>query len=66
MAQCLPRVVVEVNAVAHKQLGVSTLPDTYLVDRSGKIVERYHGARNWRTPCRARPNSCTPMTREPR
>jgi thiol-disulfide isomerase/thioredoxin len=41
-------VVIESDA-AHKRFGVSTLPDTYLVDRAGALVERYHGARDWST-----------------
>jgi thiol-disulfide isomerase/thioredoxin len=40
-------VVVETDRAAHPRLGVSTLPDTYLVDRSGRVLERYHGARDW-------------------
>ena len=52
----VPReVIVETDAAAHKRFGVSTLPDTYLVDRSGKLVERYSGARDWRaSPARER------------
>jgi thiol-disulfide isomerase/thioredoxin len=42
-----PEVIVETNGAAHKRFGVSTLPDSYLVDRSGTLVERYHGARDW-------------------
>lgn len=42
-----PEIVVEESGVAHKRFGVSTLPDTYLVDRSGRLVERYQGARDW-------------------
>ena len=30
--------------------GVSALPDSYLVDRDGRLVERYAGARDWRSP----------------
>lgn len=45
-----PEVVVETDAAAHKRFGVSTLPDSYLVDRIGQVVERYHGARDWRAP----------------
>jgi thiol-disulfide isomerase/thioredoxin len=44
-----PEVIVETDAAAHKRFGVSTLPDSYLIDRSGKLLERYHGARDWRT-----------------
>lgn len=40
-------VVIETTGAAHKRFGVSTLPDSYLVDGSGKLIERYHGARDW-------------------
>ena len=45
-----PEVIVETDDAAHKRFGVSTLPDTYLVDPTGKVIERYHGARDWRAP----------------
>lgn len=45
-----PEVIVETDGAAHQRFGVSTLPDTYLVSPAGKVVERYHGARDWRTP----------------
>jgi thiol-disulfide isomerase/thioredoxin len=45
-----PEVVILDDASAHKRFGVSTLPDTYLVDRAGRLVERYFGARDWRAP----------------
>lgn len=45
-----PEVIVESNGAAHKRFGVSTLPDTYLVNPAGKVVERYYGARDWRAP----------------
>ena len=45
-----PEVVQMREAGAHKAWGVSTLPDTYVVDRSGGLVERLHGARDWHTP----------------
>ncbi len=32
---------------AYKRLGVSTLPDSYLVAPDGQLLERYHGARDW-------------------
>lgn len=44
-----PEVIVETDAAAHKRFGVSTLPDSYLVDKDGRLVERYHGARDWGT-----------------
>jgi len=36
-----PEVIVETDRAAHQRLGVSTLPDSFLVDRSGNVVERY-------------------------
>jgi thiol-disulfide isomerase/thioredoxin len=32
----------------HRRFGVSTLPDTYLVDAGGNVIVRYAGARDWR------------------
>lgn len=43
-----PEMIVEADGAAHKRFGVSTLPDTYLVEPAGKVVERHHGARDWR------------------
>jgi thiol-disulfide isomerase/thioredoxin len=40
-------IVVTTDPEIHKRFGVSTLPDTYVVDRAGKLVERFHGARDW-------------------
>ena len=45
-----PEVIVELAGATHKRFGVSTLPDTYLVDRAGQLVERYQGARDWSAP----------------
>lgn len=45
-----PEVVVARDPAIHKRFGVSTLPDTYVVDDRGRLVERFHGARDWRTP----------------
>jgi thiol-disulfide isomerase/thioredoxin len=45
-----PEIVMAVDATAHRRFGVSTLPDSYLVDRAGKLIERYHGARDWQAP----------------
>lgn len=42
-----PEVIVEADGAAHKRFGVSTLPDSYLVGRDGRVIERYHGARDW-------------------
>ena len=44
-----PEVVVARDPQVHKRFGVSTLPDSYVVDRAGRLVERFHGARDWRT-----------------
>lgn len=43
-----PEVIVETNGAARMRFGVSTLPDTYLVDQAGRLIERFHGARDWR------------------
>ena len=43
-----PQVVMARGAV-HKAFGVSTLPDTYVVSRDGRLLERAHGARDWTT-----------------
>lgn len=43
-------VVLPADPRAHKRYGVSTLPDTYLVDRDGRIVERIQGSRDWSSP----------------
>ncbi|MBE7448965.1 MAG: TlpA family protein disulfide reductase [Kofleriaceae bacterium] len=45
-----PEVVVATDAAVHKRFGVSTLPDSYVVDRAGTLVERFHGERDWRAP----------------
>ena len=44
-----PEVVIARDPGAHKRYGVSTLPDTYLVNRAGHLVERFHGTRDWRS-----------------
>lgn len=44
-----PEIVMATDAATHKRYGASTLPDSYLVDRAGKLVERYHGARDWQS-----------------
>jgi len=43
-----PEIVVARDPEVHKRFGVSTLPDTYVVDEDGRLVERFHGARDWR------------------
>ena len=45
-----PEIVIEAAGRAHRALGVSMLPDSYLVDRTGRVVERYAGERDWRAP----------------
>jgi thiol-disulfide isomerase/thioredoxin len=45
-----PEVVIATDPTVHKRFGVSTLPDSYLVDRAGRLVERFHGERDWRDP----------------
>jgi thiol-disulfide isomerase/thioredoxin len=47
----VPReIVIPADTAAHKLYGVSTLPDTYLVNRNGRLIERIHGARDWSSP----------------
>ncbi|MCB9508200.1 MAG: hypothetical protein H6697_11135 [Myxococcales bacterium] len=43
-----PEIVVATDPDVHKRCGVSTLPDSYVVDRAGILVERFHGERDWR------------------
>jgi thiol-disulfide isomerase/thioredoxin len=43
-----PEIVVATDPEVHKRFGVSTLPDSYVVDRAGNLVERFHGERDWR------------------
>jgi thiol-disulfide isomerase/thioredoxin len=45
-----PGVVRARDREAFRRYGVSTLPDSYLVDREGRLVERFGGARDWRSP----------------
>jgi hypothetical protein len=45
-----PEVVIPADAASHKLYGVSTLPDTYLVNGNGRLIERIHGARDWSSP----------------
>lgn len=46
----IPRAVVRPAAPdVHRLYGAKTLPDTYLVDASGRLVLRYAGARDWTT-----------------
>ena len=40
-------VVMPTDGDVHRQFGARALPDTYLVDSGGKLVERYAGARDW-------------------
>lgn len=47
----IPPEVVRVEAnEAERLYGVSTLPDTYLIDASGHLRLRFRGARDWRNP----------------
>ena len=39
---------------AHHLYDVFTLPDTYLISRDGRLVLRYGGARDWRSPAAGR------------
>lgn len=44
----IPRAAVRPEiAEIHRRFGASTLPDSYLVDRGGRLVGRYAGARDW-------------------
>jgi thiol-disulfide isomerase/thioredoxin len=44
----VPRSIVRPDVTdVHRQFGTRTLPDTYLVDAKGRLVERYQGARDW-------------------
>jgi hypothetical protein len=46
----IPRAVVRArDNDTQSHYGVSTLPDTYLVDREGRLTERFGGARDWRS-----------------
>ena len=50
-AGSIPRPIVRPDAAeVHRRFGASTLPDTYLVDARGRLVVRYAGSRDWRTP----------------
>lgn len=44
-----PAIVRPTDPDAHRQFGASTLPDSYLIDPTGTLIERYHGARDWTT-----------------
>ena len=56
-----PEVVIATDAAMHKRYGVATFPDSYLVDRTGKLIERYHGARDWQSA--AARDHLRPLTR---
>jgi len=46
----IPRAIVRpAGNDVHQRFGASTLPDTYLVNARGDLVERYGGARDWTT-----------------
>lgn len=38
------------DAAVHHRFGTRTLPDSYVVDAAGQLVERFAGARDWATP----------------
>lgn len=40
----------ESKGTGHAKFGVSTLPDSYLVDATGRVLERYAGTRDWSSP----------------
>jgi thiol-disulfide isomerase/thioredoxin len=45
----VPAEVVRAGAAdAHRRYDVASLPDTYLVDETGRLTRRYGGARDWR------------------
>jgi thiol-disulfide isomerase/thioredoxin len=47
----VPREVVLAHRDAASALiGVETLPDTYLLDADGRVVQRLHGAQSWESP----------------
>lgn len=43
-----PEIVRTVTKDVHLQFGASSLPDSYLVDRDGNLIERFAGAQDWR------------------
>ena len=45
-----PEVVIASDRIVHKRYGAVTLPDSYLVDRAGALIERIHGQRDWSAP----------------
>ena len=42
-----PRVFLDTRTEARRGFGVTTLPDTYLLDGVGRAVARFHGPRAW-------------------
>jgi thioredoxin-like negative regulator of GroEL len=42
-----PEVVLDHAGEARSAFAVSTLPDTYLLDRRGRTVARFHGPKDW-------------------
>jgi thiol-disulfide isomerase/thioredoxin len=40
-------VVLDKEGTARNAFGISTLPDTYLLDATGRPMARFHGPRNW-------------------
>jgi len=43
----IPAEVVRDRGAGHRAYGVTTLPDSYLHDRDGRIVARFAGAQDW-------------------
>ena len=41
------RVALDAGGEARRGFGVTTLPDTYLIDATGRAVARFHGPRAW-------------------
>ena len=42
-----PQVVLDEEGSARRAFAISSLPDTFLLDREGRPTTRFHGARNW-------------------
>lgn len=43
----IPAPVVRAESVRARRWGADVLPDTYLLDREGRVIGRYLGARDW-------------------
>ena len=42
-----PRVVLDAGGEARRTFGITTLPDSYLLDGAGRMLARFHGPRPW-------------------